>query len=147
MTDSGDLPAWKRTKWLEDGTDHDAHARGLIPIIYGYMKTLDQHIAVIEKELAKAKNRLQMENSEQASTEVIFREMIRKEEEREKTLTDDAYMDLLIEENSKEEGKWDDEDGAIQNSNEKPCIRKPESEWARLEKTLRELEYAHQYLP
>ncbi|XGW25891.1 hypothetical protein V3C99_006917 [Haemonchus contortus] len=147
MADSGDLPTWKRTKWLEDGTDHDTRAKDLIPIIHGHMKTLVQHIEVIEKELAKAENRLQMERGEQASTEIMVREMIREEEEREKTLTDDEYMDRLIEENSEEEGKWDDEDSEIQNSNEEPCRMTPESEWARLEKTLRELEYAHQYLP
>ncbi|XGW08991.1 hypothetical protein V3C99_011363, partial [Haemonchus contortus] len=80
-------------------------------------KTLNQHIEVIKKGLAKAENRLQMEKSGQASTEVMVREVTREEEEQEETFADDEYTDRLIEENSEEEGERDDEDLAIQNFN------------------------------
>uniref|UniRef100_A0A7I4Y524 Flagellar export protein FliJ n=1 Tax=Haemonchus contortus TaxID=6289 RepID=A0A7I4Y524_HAECO len=70
------------------------------------MKTLDQRIEVIDKGLAKAENRLQMEKSEQASTEVIMvRKVTREEEDQEKILTDDEYMDRLFEETVRKKGK------------------------------------------
>ncbi|KAK5971115.1 hypothetical protein GCK32_012502 [Trichostrongylus colubriformis] len=124
MVDSGYFPARKREEWLEDGTEYDTHAQDLIPILHESMRKLDQYVEALEKELAIAENRLLKERYWHADM-VVAIEKASGEEKRSETkseaLTDDEYLDRLIQENRAEEEEMEYTDSASQNFNDEPC--------------------------
>ncbi|KAK6062179.1 hypothetical protein COOONC_00151 [Cooperia oncophora] len=61
MVDSEKIPAYKRKEWLENGTDHSTKAEDVFSAVTEHMQKLDQYVAAIEAELAKAERRLKDE--------------------------------------------------------------------------------------
>ncbi|KAK6052642.1 hypothetical protein COOONC_09853 [Cooperia oncophora] len=109
--DSGQIPACKRKEWLENGTDHSTYAQD----------KLDQYVAAIEAQLAKAEKRLndekcgeQLPKETAAEEQAMKMEVERMEDSPAENLpaaTDDEYLDRFVEENKEME---EDEDCSVE---------------------------------
>ncbi|KAK5970963.1 hypothetical protein GCK32_012130 [Trichostrongylus colubriformis] len=143
-TDCGSVPARKRKEWLENGTEHDTYATSLIPVVKENLQKLDRYLVAIEGELAKAEKSYQVERIFWADFAQVIKQTNSEEKEREEAkmevLTDDEYLDRLIDETCEEE---------VASSMEEPEPSVPSQPWElqKLKKTLEDLEDAAVRLP